>query len=67
MSDSEINYSDIPDFFKTAVGWPGPKKQNQLRLNPDVLTFFRRQGKRYQTTINAVLRRYTEARRRRAS
>ena len=51
-----------PDFFARAILWPGPKKQITLRLDPDVLTFFRRQGKGYQSTINAVLRKYVESR-----
>ena len=65
MTESEIDYSDIPpleeDFFKKAVVWPGPKKQVTLRLDPDVLEFFRSQGKGYQSRINAVLRKYVEA------
>jgi uncharacterized protein (DUF4415 family) len=51
-----------PDFFARAILWPGPKKQITLRLDPDVLTFFRKQGKGYQATINAVLRKYVESR-----
>jgi uncharacterized protein (DUF4415 family) len=51
-----------PDFFARAILWPGPKKQITLRLDPDVLTFFRKQGKGYQSTINAVLRKYVEIR-----
>jgi len=70
MTDSEIDYSDIPplgaDFFREAILWPGPKKQVTLRLDPDVLSFFRKQGKGYQSTINAVLRRYVAERKRRA-
>ena len=65
MKDEKIDYSDIPPldarFFAEAVFWPGNKKQITLRLDPDVLAFFRRQGKGYQSTINAVLRRYVEA------
>ena len=65
MKDTEIVYSDIPqlddDFFKKAVVWPGPKKQVTLSLDPDVLEFFRSQGKGYQSRINAVLRKYVEA------
>ena len=61
----EIDYSDIPpldeDFFKKAVVWPGPKKQVTLRLDPDILEFFRSQGRGYQSRINAVLRKYMEA------
>jgi len=64
MRDAEINRSDIPDlgddFFSQAIFWPGPKKQITLRLDPDVLRFFRSQGKGYQRNINAVLRKYVE-------
>jgi len=65
MRDEDIDYSDIPklgpDFFANAILWPGPKEQITLRLDPDVLKFFRKAGKGYQTTINAVLRKYMEA------
>jgi uncharacterized protein (DUF4415 family) len=65
LPDSKIDYSDVPEldasFFRNAIRWPGTKQQITLRLDPDILTFFRSQGRRYQTTINAVLRRYMEA------
>ena len=66
MADEEIDYSDIPplrdDFFKDAqVRWPEKKKQVTLRIDPDVIEFFRKQGKGYQSMINAVLRKYVEA------
>jgi len=54
-----------PDFFARAIIWPGSKKQITLRIDPDVLTFFRKQGSGYQSTINAVLRKYVEARKHR--
>ena len=67
LPDSKIDYSDIPEleprFFRQAIQWPGRKLQITLRLDPDVLAFFRQHGKGYQTTINAVLRRYVEAQR----
>ena len=66
--DEGIDFSDIPkqgpDFFKNAIFWPGPKKQITLRVDPDVLTFFRKHGRGYQTTMNAVLRKYMEAQKR---
>jgi uncharacterized protein (DUF4415 family) len=69
LSDSGIDYSDNPelgdDFFLKAVRWPGRKRQITLRLSPDVLTFFRNQGKGYQTSINSVLQRYVELQERR--
>jgi len=64
LEDKDIDYSEIPkqgpDFFANAILWPGPKKQITLRLDPDVLAFFRKTGKGYQTSINAVLRKYVE-------
>jgi uncharacterized protein (DUF4415 family) len=36
-----------------------------LRIDPDVLTFFRKHGRGYQSTMNAVLRKYMEARKER--
>jgi uncharacterized protein (DUF4415 family) len=69
LQDSDIDFSDAPelgpDFFKNAILWPGPKKQITLRVDPDVLTFFRKHGRGYQTTMNAVLRKYMEAQRER--
>lgn len=66
LRDEDIDFSEIPelgpDFFARAIIWPGPKKQITLRIDPDVLTFFRKQGRGYQTVINAILRRYMEAR-----
>jgi len=66
LRDEEINYSDIPKleapFFRQAVPWPESKKQITLRLDPDVLGHFRRQGRGYQTAINTALREYVERR-----
>lgn len=70
MKDEDIDYSENPklgpEFFKNAIWWPGTKKQITIRLDPDILAFFRKQGVRYQTTINAVLRKHVEAQKRRA-
>lgn len=70
MRDEDIDFSDIPeqgpDFFAHAILWPGPKQQITLRLDPDVLKFFKKHGRGYQTTINAVLRKYMEAQQKRA-
>ena len=66
MKDEAIDYSDIPplrdDFFKEAqIRWPEKKKQVTLRIDPDVIDFFKTHGKGYQSMINAVLRKYVEA------
>ena len=67
MSDSEINYSDIPElnesFFQNGkLRMPKTKPRISIRLDPDVLEWFKSHGVGYQTRINAVLRMYMEAR-----
>lgn len=54
------------DFWKDArVVYPeGPKTQLTIRLDPDILAFFKKDGRGYQSRINAVLRSYVEAHRR---
>jgi len=48
-----------PDFWAGAeVVWPGPKQAISLRVDQDVLDWFRAQGPRYQSRMNAVLRTY---------
>ena len=62
MKDSDIDYSDIPelgdDFFKnaTVVAWPPVKQQLTIRLDADVLTWLKANGRGYQTRINYILR-----------
>lgn len=70
MPDSEIDYNDIPEtteeFWKNAVVvWPDGRSKApvNLRLDADVLAWFRGQGKGYQTRMNAVLRSFYEAHR----
>lgn len=40
---------------------PDPKQPISFRVDPDVLDFFKAQGPRYQTRMNAVLRAYMTA------
>lgn len=70
MPDENIDYSDIPR--QTGVmQWTRPsalvpaenKQQVTLRLDADVLGFFKGTGKRYQSRINAALREYMNAHR----
>ncbi len=42
---------------------PSPKDPVSIRLDRDILVFFRRAGRGYQTKINAVLRAFVEAQR----
>lgn len=56
-SPSELR--NLPgDFWKDAVVVPPSKKAISLRVDQDVLDWFRSRGPRYQTHMNAVLRAY---------
>lgn len=64
MKDLEINLDDIPeldaDFFKNAQIKLPEKQSVTIRLDTDVLGWFKQQGKGYQTRINKLLRSYME-------
>lgn len=67
MKDEEIDYTDSPElddsFFERAVlAMPVPKKSITIRIESEVLEWFRSKGPRYQTRINAVLKAYVQAR-----
>ena len=68
LKDRDIDFTDVPelddDFFTKATLWPGKKQQITLRLDPDVVDFFKTKGRGYQSSINAALRRYMEAQQR---
>jgi uncharacterized protein (DUF4415 family) len=70
MNDEDIDLSDIPELtpemFAKAVIKRGLKnKENKvpltIRVDQDVLTWFKSQGHGYQTRINLLLRAYMEA------
>ena len=66
IPDSEIDYSDIaelgPEFWENArVVFPQPKKTVTIRVDGDVLEWFRKGGRGYQSRMNAVLRSYKES------
>ena len=66
MSDKDIDTSEIAEldeeFFRYAqVHLPAGKQLISLRLDRDVLDWFKQQGRGYQTKINAILRAYIRA------
>lgn len=66
MKDEDIDTSDIPEldekFWANAkVRMPQNKTSITIRLDAEVLMWFKAQGEGYQTRINAVLRSYMEA------
>ena len=53
------------EWFKNAkLVMPERKQSVTLRVDKDVLEWFKAQGRRYQSRMNAVLRSYMQARRR---
>ncbi len=66
MKDENIDYSDIPElddkFWENAVLIkPGELKESiTIRLDADVVRFFKGRGRGYQTRINDVLKSYMQ-------
>ena len=66
LKDSEIDFSDLSEqgkaFFKrAALRLPKVKTSVTIRLDRQVLNWFKTKGPGYQTRINALLRAYMEA------
>jgi uncharacterized protein (DUF4415 family) len=70
MTDEDIELSDVPEIstemFARAVVRRGlkpvlRKAQITLRVDSDVLEWYKKQGSGYQTKINTLLRAYMEA------
>lgn len=65
MEDQDIDTNDIPElddsFFQNAEVKVPTKQPITLRLDSDVLVWFKSQGQGYQTRINKLLRSYMEA------
>lgn len=66
QNDKDIDYSDISatsaEFWQDAkVLMPEHKIPLSLRLDEDVVQYFKGQGRGYQTRINAVLKAYVHA------
>jgi uncharacterized protein (DUF4415 family) len=67
LKNRKIDYSDIPS--QRGAKWTRPeelvpagnKKQITVRLDADVLEFFKKTGTKYQSRINAALREYMKA------
>ena len=73
MRNDEIDTSEIPEIapeqFARGIVRHGlkpvaAKAQLTIRIDREVLAWFRRQGRGYQTRINTLLRAYMEAHKR---
>lgn len=69
ITDRNIDFTDIPATHGVAWKRPGllipeeNKRQITLRIDADVLAFFKTTGRRYQTRMNQVLRTYVDSQR----
>ena len=66
MRDEDIDCSDIPEldqnFWKNAVlVHPENKERLTVRFDADMVEWFKKQGRGYQTRMNTVLRSFYEA------
>lgn len=67
LEDRHIDYSDIPplsdELLKEMSKRPRPvtKKPVSIRLDPDIIEFFKKEDVHYQSRINSVLRGYVDA------
>ncbi|TAG12347.1 MAG: hypothetical protein EAZ39_30860 [Oscillatoriales cyanobacterium] len=56
MTDEDIDFFDCPEITPEKT-----KAQVTLRIDSDVLEWFKSQGRGYQTQINTLLREYMKA------
>lgn len=70
LKDEDIDFSDIPQITPESFARgvirrglkPAPRKEHlTLRVDGDVLRWYKKQGRGYQTRINQLLRAYMEA------
>jgi len=66
-ADNAIDYSDIPELHFDQLGKPVVgkfyrpiKKQISIRIDADILDWFKREGKKYQSLINQACREFME-------
>lgn len=65
MSEEDIDLSDMPEITDFSGFVPNPfyrpvKDQVTLRIDRDVLAWFKASNEKYQTAINAALREHME-------
>ncbi len=66
LKDDTIDYGDIPEldsrfWANVRLLKPSQKEMISLRLDKEILDYFRKQGKGYQRQMNAVLRAFIES------
>ena len=54
---------EMPDWTQAVVGLPPRKEHINIRIDADVLSWFKQTGRGWQTRMNNVLRAFVESRR----
>lgn len=62
LSDADAQPSTAAFWKDATLYMPGPKQSITLRLDRDMLEWYKQQGRGYQTRMNAVLRAYMDNR-----
>ncbi len=62
-SDPDAQPTDLAFWKDAKVALPEGKQPVTIRIDRDVLAWFKSQGQRYQSRMNAVLKAYVEAHR----
>lgn len=65
--DTGIDYSDLPEldasFWENiTIEFPKKKRAVSIRLDDDIIKWYKSQYREYQTAINAVLKSYMKSR-----
>jgi uncharacterized protein (DUF4415 family) len=64
LADPDDIHSE-PDWTQATIGLPMPKDHINIRIDHDVLEWFKANGRGYQTLMNNVLRAFVQSRRQR--
>jgi uncharacterized protein (DUF4415 family) len=65
IRDDADDVHSEPDWTRATIGIPVPKDHINIRVDHDVLEWFKSNGKGYQTLMNNVLRAFVQARQQR--
>ncbi|NET88763.1 MAG: BrnA antitoxin family protein [Kamptonema sp. SIO1D9] len=60
MTDDEIDYRDIPPLTDEFFARAKVRLPNTVKLDPEVLAWFKAKGEEYPALINQVLREYIQ-------
>ncbi len=63
MTDPDAPLTDAEFWANAALVLPGKKERLTIRLDSDIVDWFKIRGRGYQTRINAVLRAFVNAQR----